>query len=122
MNPRVFPVEPEDTQCFGTWEHSNELSLCKSNPTERAMTRITDADRAAAQELRVILADICGFWHQPGDNSPICLALARHRQAAEARTMNKLVPLFPAPASAAEADLSLRPAARPSRGAIKLSA
>jgi hypothetical protein len=83
------------------------------------MTRITDADRHAAQELRVVLADISGFWHQPGDDSPLCLALAKHRQAAEERLTDKLVPLFPA--SVAEADHTVRPAAA-RRGAVKLSA
>lgn len=82
------------------------------------MSRITDADRQAAQELRVILADISGFWHQPGDDSPLCLALARHRQAAEQRLSDKLVPLFPVPV----ADRSLRPAAERRTRAVKLSA
>lgn len=60
------------------------------------MPAIIDADRRAAQDLRVVLADICGFWHQLGDDSPLCLALARHRQEAEVRMTDKLVPLFTA--------------------------
>lgn len=57
------------------------------------MIPVTDADRRAAQELRVILADISGFWHQPGDENPLCIALARHRLAAEEKLLEKLVPL-----------------------------
>lgn len=88
------------------------------------MPAITDADRRAAQDLRVILADICGFWHQPGDDSPLCLALAKHRQDAEARLMDKLVPLFspatpePVPAQA----LLPRPAELLQAQVVKLSA
>jgi hypothetical protein len=63
------------------------------------MTRITDADRQAAHDLRVILADICGFWHPVGDESPLCVALAEHRRAAEQRLADKLVPLFSASAA-----------------------
>jgi hypothetical protein len=51
---------------------------------------ITDADREAANALRVILADICGFWHKPGDDSPLCIALARHREEAETRLAAKI--------------------------------
>jgi hypothetical protein len=54
---------------------------------------ITDADREAANALRVALADICGFWHSPGDDSPICQALARHRIEAERRTAEQLKPI-----------------------------
>jgi hypothetical protein len=54
---------------------------------------ITDADREAANALRVALADICGFWHSPGDDSPICQALARHRIDAERRTAEQLKPI-----------------------------
>lgn len=82
------------------------------------MTRISDADRHAAQELRVTLADISGFWHQPGDDSPLCLALARHREAAEARLADKLVPLFPAP----EAERPIRPVPLARAVEVKLSA
>lgn len=53
------------------------------------MHRITDVDRAAAEELRVLLADISGFWHRAGDDSPLCIALARHRADAERRLMEK---------------------------------
>lgn len=84
------------------------------------MTLITDADRHAAQALRVVLADISGFWHQPGDDSPLALALARHRQASEARLTEKLVPLFSGPAS--DADRSLRPVAPLPAEPVKLSA
>jgi len=55
--------------------------------------QITDDDREAANALRVVLADICGFWHKPGDDSPLCLALARHRLEAERRTGEKLTPI-----------------------------
>lgn len=55
------------------------------------MHEITDADRAAAAELRVILADICGFWHKAGDNSALCVALARHRIEAEEKVTGKLL-------------------------------
>lgn len=47
------------------------------------MPAITDADRQAAEELRVALADVSGFWHLPGDIGPICAALARHRANTE---------------------------------------
>jgi hypothetical protein len=60
---------------------------------------ITDADREAANALRVILADICGFWHSPGDDSPLCQALAQHREAAEARLAATTVPMSPLPVS-----------------------
>lgn len=51
---------------------------------------ITDADRDAANALRAVLADISGFWHNPGDDSPLCQALARHRLDAEQRLPEKL--------------------------------
>lgn len=88
------------------------------------MPAITDADRRAAQELRVILADICGFWHQLGDDSPLCLALAKHRQDAETSLMDKLVPLFPAATSdqVSAQTVRLRPAALPCAAEVKLSA
>ena len=60
---------------------------------------IIDADREAANALRVVLADIGGFWHKPGDDSPLCLALARHREEAEARLAEKYL-------RAAKAELS----------------
>lgn len=84
------------------------------------MTRVTDADRHAAQELRVILADISGFWHVPSDDSPLLLALARHRQAAEARMAEKLIPLFPAAGVHAEAER--RRAVSPRPAEVQLSA
>lgn len=48
---------------------------------------ITDADREAAQSLRIELADLSGFWHSPGDDGPLCASLARHRIEAEARIL-----------------------------------
>jgi len=76
---------------------------------------IIDADREAAKALRAILADICGFWHKPGDDSPLCLARARHRVEAEQRTAEKLAPIaltMAAPRKAFEID---RPDPRPRR-------
>ena len=60
---------------------------------EIVVDKITDADRQAALSLRVILADTCGFWHPIGDDSPLCVALARHRIQAEQRLIEKIVPL-----------------------------
>lgn len=57
------------------------------------MPEITDADRKAAQELRIVLADVSGYWHRGGDDSPLCIALAQHRIAAEQSLMEKIVPL-----------------------------
>ncbi|MEW9856960.1 hypothetical protein [Novosphingobium sp. M1R2S20] len=51
---------------------------------------VTDADREAAEELRVLLADVSGFWHVPGDAGPICAALARHRVRSELRMLEKI--------------------------------
>lgn len=59
------------------------------------MHAITDADREAAQLLRGILADISGFWHKTGDDSPLCQALARHRLEGEQRLAGKLAPFLP---------------------------
>lgn len=56
------------------------------------MQAITDADRAAAQALREALADVCGFWFRPGDDGPLCQALARHRIDAEQRLVDRLAP------------------------------
>lgn len=50
---------------------------------------ISKADREAAEMLRVILADVSGFWHKPGDDGPLCIALARHRIQAEQRLVEK---------------------------------
>lgn len=70
------------------------------------MHAVTDADREAAEELRVLLADVSGFWHTHGDTGPICMALARHRELAERRLLESLeqpasrtsvVALVPAP-------------------------
>ncbi|VWX54259.1 hypothetical protein [Novosphingobium sp. 9U] len=54
------------------------------------MHAVTDADRDAAEELRVLLADVSGFWHTHGDTGPICMALARHRELAERRLLEKM--------------------------------
>lgn len=51
------------------------------------MHAVTDADREAAEELRILLADVSGFWHTHGDTGPICMALARHRELAERRVL-----------------------------------
>lgn len=56
------------------------------------MHGITEADREAANLLREILADISGFWHRSGDDSPLCQALMRHRIEAEQRLSAKLAP------------------------------
>jgi hypothetical protein len=55
-------------------------------------TVITDCDRQAAEKLRVILADLTGFWHQPGDDGPLCQALSRHREECERRLLDNLLP------------------------------
>lgn len=57
--------------------------------------QITDADREAAEDLRVLLADASGFWHNPGDEGPLCIALARHRLEAERRIAEALLPIRP---------------------------
>lgn len=49
------------------------------------MGDITDADREAARALRDALAEVSGFWHNCGDESALCLALARHRIEGEKR-------------------------------------
>jgi len=59
--------------------------------------QIIDADREAAEALRVLLAGICGFWHKPGDDGPLCIALARHRIEAERRSADRMRPIKPAP-------------------------
>lgn len=64
------------------------------------MYEITDADRKAAERLRVVLADISGFWHQVGDESPLCVALAQHRAEVEQRFVAKIVPLKTSEAAA----------------------
>jgi hypothetical protein len=53
------------------------------------MPQITDADRQAAQALRVLLADLSGFWFKADDESPLCAALARHRIDAERKVGRK---------------------------------
>ena len=54
------------------------------------MNQIIDADREAAQILRILLADISGFWFKTDDDGPLCAALARHRIDAEQRVARKL--------------------------------
>jgi len=54
------------------------------------MHAVEDMDREAAEELRILLADISGFWHRPGDTGPICAALARHRHLAEQRLLQQM--------------------------------
>lgn len=76
---------------------------------------ITEADREAANALRAILADICGFWHSPGDDSPLCLALARHRVEAEQRTAEKLAPITKVIAAPLQGFEIARPHSRPRR-------
>jgi len=56
------------------------------------MDAISDIDRQAAEELRVVLAELSGFWHLPGDAGPLCAALARHRAQAERRLLESLAP------------------------------
>lgn len=55
------------------------------------MGEITDADREAAKQLRVILADVCGFWHNSGDEGALCLAFASHRIETESRMLESAV-------------------------------
>ena len=55
-----------------------------------AVNGITDRDRAAARALREVLADLSGFWFHPGDDGPLCQALARHRTEAEQALVEKL--------------------------------
>lgn len=64
-----------------------------------AMNGITAADREAAKELRVTLADNSGFWHRIDDDGPLCQALARHRIEAEQRLSAKLAQFLIAPSS-----------------------
>lgn len=54
------------------------------------MVAIKDVDRKNAEELRILLAELTGFWHMPGDQGPLCLALARHREQAERRILENL--------------------------------
>lgn len=54
------------------------------------MNGVTEVDRKAAEELRAILADMSGFWFEPGDTGPLCAALARHREACELQLLDKL--------------------------------
>ena len=54
------------------------------------MNAVTDVDRNAAEELRVVLADICGFWFSPDDTGPLVTALARHREQCEAHLLEKI--------------------------------
>lgn len=59
------------------------------------MSAVTDADREAAEELRILLADKSGFWHLAGDAGPICRALAQHRELAERRVRQELAQASP---------------------------
>jgi hypothetical protein len=61
-------------------------------PSEAESTVTTDHDRQAAEELRVTLANLTGFWHQPGDDGPLCQALTRYREECERRLLDKLLP------------------------------
>lgn len=70
------------------------------------MHAITEADREAANLLREILADISGFWHHTGDDSPLCQALMRHRIEAEQRLADKLAPFVTLAPAAKEASRS----------------
>jgi hypothetical protein len=54
------------------------------------MSAVTDVDRKAAEELRAILADLSGFWFNPGDTGPLCTALARHRETSELKLLEKI--------------------------------
>lgn len=53
------------------------------------MHAVTEVDREAAEELRVLLADLSGFWYNSGDTGPLCAALARHRVQSELRMLEK---------------------------------
>jgi hypothetical protein len=54
------------------------------------MSAVTEADRRAAEDLRVLLADISGFWFSPDDTAPLCAALARHRETSELKLLEKI--------------------------------
>jgi len=54
------------------------------------MSAVTEIDRKAAEELRILLADISGFWFLPGDTGPIAAALARHRETCELSLLEKI--------------------------------
>lgn len=54
------------------------------------MSAVTDVDRKAAEELRVLLADLSGFWFCPSDTGPLCAALARHRETSELKLLEKI--------------------------------
>jgi hypothetical protein len=54
------------------------------------MISVTEADRKAAEELRAVLADASGFWHLPGDNGPLCIALAQHRERTELHLLTRM--------------------------------
>ncbi|MET1754819.1 hypothetical protein ABVV53_05005 [Novosphingobium sp. RD2P27] len=54
------------------------------------MHAVTEVDREAAEELRVLLADLSGFWYNPDDTGPLCAALARHRVQSELRMLEKI--------------------------------
>jgi hypothetical protein len=54
------------------------------------MISVTEADRKAAEELRAVLADASGFWHLPGDDGPLCIALAQHRERTELHLLTRM--------------------------------
>jgi hypothetical protein len=54
------------------------------------MAAVTDADREAAEELRVQLANLSGFWFRSGDDGPLCAALAAHRERCEAQLLETM--------------------------------
>lgn len=61
--------------------------------TSEIAPEITGADRAAAQALRIVLADLSGFWFKADDDSALCAALARHRIETEQRLGRSLKPI-----------------------------
>ena len=65
---------------------------------------ITDADRRAAEELRILLADASGFWLKPGDDTALCALVVRLRMECEQRLIDKLDPLGKALSRAQEDD------------------
>lgn len=54
------------------------------------MSAVTEIDRKAAEDLRVLLADMSGFWFPPGDTGPIAAALAQHRETCELNLLEKI--------------------------------
>jgi hypothetical protein len=54
------------------------------------MSAVMDIDRKAAEELRVLLADVSGFWFSPADTGPLVAAFARHRETCELKLLEKI--------------------------------